>query len=143
MFIGKYEHSIDAKNRLIIPAKYREELGSTFVVTAGLDGCLYCLTEEAFAQLTVDLKTLPLTDRDSRALLRHLVANASTGELDKQGRVLLSASQKAHAGIVKDAVFLGMIDKIEIWSKEVYEQEQSKVDIATIEDHLAERGLSI
>lgn len=143
MFIGKYEHSIDAKNRIIVPAKYRDELGSSFVVTAGLDGCLYILPMESFEQLATDLKTLPLTDKDSRSLLRHLVANASVCEFDKQGRILLSAMQKAHAGIVKDAVFLGMIDKIEIWSKEAYETEESTSDISEIEKHLAERGLSI
>lgn len=143
MFIGKYEHSIDAKNRLIVPAKYRDELGSSFVVTAGLDGCLYILPQESFNELAADLKSLPLTDKESRSLLRHLVANASICEFDKQGRVLLSATQKAHAGIVKDAVFLGMIDKIEIWSKEAYEKDQSTSDIEAIEKHLAERGLSI
>lgn len=143
MFIGKYEHSIDAKNRLIVPAKYRDELGSSFVVTAGLDGCLYILPQESFNELAADLKSLPLTDKESRSLLRHLVANASICEFDKQGRVLLSATQKAHAGIVKVAVFLGMIDKIEIWSKEAYEKDQSTSDIEAIEKHLAERGLSI
>lgn len=143
MFMGRYEHSIDAKNRLIVPAKYRDELGSSFVVTAGLDGCLYILSMESFAELAQELKSLPLTDRDSRALLRHLVANASTCEFDKQGRVLLSAAQKEHAGIVKDAVFLGMIDKIEIWGKEKYEAVENGVDIEAIEQHLAERGLSI
>lgn len=143
MFIGRYEHSIDAKNRLIVPAKYRDELGSSFVITAGLDGCLYILPMDSFAELAAELKSLPLTDKDSRALLRHLVANASTCEFDKQGRVLLSSAQREHAGILKDAVFLGMIDKIEIWGKEKYEAVESGVDIGTIEQHLAERGLSI
>lgn len=143
MFMSRYEHSIDAKNRLIVPAKYRDELGSSFVITAGLDGCLYILPMSSFVELTNELKSLPLTDKDSRSLLRHLVANASTCEFDKQGRVLLSVAQKEHAGIIKDAVFLGMIDKIEIWGKEKYEAVESGVDIEVIEQHLAERGLSI
>lgn len=143
MFMSRYEHSIDAKNRLIVPAKYREELGSSFVITAGLDGCLYILPMNSFVELTNELKSLPLTDKDSRALLRHLVANASTCEFDKQGRVLLSVAQKEHAGIIKDAVFLGMIDKIEIWGKEKYEAVEGGLDIESIGVHLTERGLGI
>lgn len=143
MFMSRYEHSIDAKNRLIVPAKYREELGSSFVITAGLDGCLYILPMSSFVELTNELKSLPLTDKDSRALLRHLVANASNCEFDKQGRVLLSSAQKEHAGIIKDAVFLGMIDKIEIWGKEKYEAVEEGLDIESIGVHLTERGLGI
>lgn len=143
MFMSRYEHSIDAKNRLIVPAKYREELGSSFVITAGLDGCLYILPMASFIELTNELKSLPLTDKDSRSLLRHLVANASTCEFDKQGRVLLSSAQKEHAGIIKDALFLGMIDKIEIWGKEKYEAVEGGLDIESIGVHLTERGLGI
>lgn len=142
MFTGKYEHSIDSKNRLIVPAKLREELGSSCIVTAGLDGCLYIMTEESFTALVENLKKLPLTDKQSRFLLRHLVANATTCDFDKQGRVLLSSAQKKHAGIVKDVLFLGMIDKIEIWGKEAYEESLNSINMDEIELHLAERGLS-
>ena len=143
MFIGRYEHSIDAKNRLIVPAKYREELGNSFVITQGLDGCLYILPQRAFEEMAEKLSTLPLTDKDSRSLLRHLVSNATNCEFDKQGRVLLTPSQKEHAGIIKDAIILGMINKIEIWGKEAYKEFESGSDIELIEQHLASQGLSI
>ena len=143
MFIGRYEHSIDAKNRLIVPAKYREELGSSFVITQGLDGCLYILPQKSFEDMAEKLSSLPLTDRDSRSLLRHLVSNATYCELDKQGRVLLTPSQKEHAHIVKDALILGMLSKIEIWGKEAYREFEENSDIEMIEQHLASQRLSI
>lgn len=143
MFMGEYSHSVDAKGRMIVPSRYREELGEKFVITKGMDGCLYALPEEAFRKLTDELKSLPLSVKDSRALVRHFAGAAAEGELDKQGRVLIPAKLREHAGIEKEIVLIGVLDKIEIWSKERWEQSGDDADMDTIEAHLADLGLSI
>ncbi len=143
MFMGEYSHSLDAKGRVIIPAKYREELGEKFVITKGMDGCLFVLPNEAFRALTDELKALPLSVKDSRKLVRHFSGAAADGELDKQGRVLLPAKLREHAGLDKDIVLVGVLDRIEIWSKERWESACDDSDMDMIEAHLAELGLSI
>ncbi len=143
MFMGEYSHSIDAKGRVIIPAKYREELGDKFVITKGMDGCLFVLPEAAFRELTDQLKALPLSVKESRKLVRHFSGAASEGELDKQGRVLLPAKLREHAGLEKDVVLVGVLDKVEIWSRERWESADDDADMDVIEAHLAQLGLSI
>lgn len=143
MFVGEYSHNLDAKGRVIIPAKYREELGDRFILTKGMDGCLFVLPEEAFLKLTEELKALPLSVKDSRKLVRHFSGAAEPGELDKQGRVLISSKLREHAGLEKDVVLVGVLDKIEIWSKERWEKVDDESSMDVIEAHLAELGLSI
>lgn len=143
MFMGEYSHSVDAKGRIIIPSRYREELGEKFVITKGMDGCLFALPEESFCKLTDELKNLPLSVKDSRTLVRHFAGAAADGELDKQGRVLIPAKLREHAGIDKDVILVGVLDKIEIWSKERWETEGDDADMDAIEAHLAQLGLSI
>ncbi len=143
MFMGEYSHSVDAKGRIIIPAKYREELGEKFVITKGMDGCLFVLPEEAFRELTDQLKALPLSVKDSRTLVRHFSGAAAEGELDKQGRVLVPAKLREHAGLDKDVVLVGVLDKIEVWSRERWESAGDDANMDVIEAHLSELGLSI
>ena len=87
MLIGEYHHNIDEKGRLIIPAKYREEIGSSFVVTKGLDGCLYVYSLHEWERITSKLKTLPFTKKSARTFTRFLLSGASICEFDKQGRI--------------------------------------------------------
>ena len=117
MFMGEFNHSIDPKNRVIIPAKFREGLGDVFVVTAGLDGCLYLCPNKDWEEFVKKLSELPFT-RETREFQRFFTQNAAEIEIDKQGRALIPANLKALAGIDKDVVFVGVIGKVELWAKE-------------------------
>ena len=141
MFMGTYEHGIDAKGRVIIPAKLRDGLGDSFVVTVGLDGCLYAYPMDEWENFLTKLKELPGT-KEARALQRTFMANAAACECDKQGRTLIPGNLRAKAGIVKDVVFVGVLGKVEIWSKETYEGSDDIGDIDAIADHMSEFGLS-
>lgn len=117
MFMGEYNHTIDNKNRVIVPSKFREELGETFVVTAGLDGCLYLYPMKDWEKFAEGLKNLPFT-KEAREFQRYFMQSASECELDKQGRILIPAKLKALAGLDKDVTFVGVISKVELWSSE-------------------------
>lgn len=117
MFMGEYNHSIDTKNRVIIPSKFREQLGDSFVVSCGLDGCLYLCTYEDWETFIGKLRELPYT-KETRDLQRFFGQNSTIVDTDKQGRVLIPQNLKAMAGIDKDIVFVGAISKVELWAKE-------------------------
>lgn len=134
MFTGEYNHSIDPKNRIIIPAKFREGLGDKFVITAGLGGCLYLCTYEDFEKYAKKLESLPFK-KETRDFQRYFARNTAEVEIDKQGRVLLPANLKALAHIEKDVVFIGDLNKVELWAKETVD---SSMPDAPIED-IAER----
>ena len=137
MFMGEYSHTIDTKGRLIIPSKFREELGETFVVTKGLDGCLCVFSAEEWKAFEIKLKSLPLTNKNARQFARFFVAGATPCELDKQGRILLPATLREFAGLEKDVVLTGMLNRIEIWSKEKWNENNSLDDVAM--DEIAEQ----
>jgi len=118
MFMGEYNHTVDAKGRLIVPSKFREQLGDEFVVTKGLDGCLFVYENTEWKILEEKLKKLPLTNANARKINRFFLAGAALCEVDKQGRILLPAVLREFAGIGKDAVMVGVGNRIEIWSKE-------------------------
>ena len=118
MFMGEYNHTVDAKGRLIVPSKFREQLGDEFVVTKGLDGCLFVYENTEWKILEEKLKALPLTNANARKINRFFLAGAALCEVDKQGRILLPAVLREFAGIGKDAVMVGVGNRIEIWSKE-------------------------
>src|SRR5690554_2604312 len=135
MFMGEYQHSIDAKGRLIIPAKFREELDEGAVITRGLDNCLFLFPSEEWSILEDKLKALPLTKNDARQFVRFLFSGATECEMDKQGRIILPANLREFAVIDKDAVVIGVSSRVEIWSKEKWESyvqvaEESFEDIA-------------
>ena len=121
MFMGEYQHALDAKGRLIIPAKFREELGEGAIITRGLDNCLFLFPQEEWAVLEGKLKTLPLTKHDARQFVRFLFSGATECELDKQGRIVLPSNLREFAAIDKDAVVIGVSSRVEIWSKERWE----------------------
>ena len=118
MFMGEYNHTVDAKGRLIVPSKFREQLGDEFVVTKGLDGCLFVYENTEWKILEEKLKALPLTNANARKITRFFLAGATLCEVDKQGRILLPAVLREFAKIEKDAVMVGVGNRIEIWSKE-------------------------
>ena len=117
MFIGEYSHTIDAKGRLIIPSKFREQLGDEFVVTAGLDGCLFIYTDEEWKKFEAKLCELPLTNPKARKFSRFFLASACLCEVDRQGRILLPAKLRTEAHLEKDVVLAGVGSRIEIWDK--------------------------
>lgn len=122
MFIGEYQHNIDAKGRMIMPAKFRDGLGESFVITKGLDNCLFAYSQEEWANLEAKLKTLPLSSKDARAFVRFFFAGATECEVDKQGRILIPASLREHASLTKDVVVIGVSTRVEIWDKDTWER---------------------
>lgn len=118
MFIGEYRHNIDAKGRIIIPAKFRAQLAENMIVTKGLDGCLTIYSPEEWAVILEELKKLPQTKRESRKYVHMITAKAAECELDSQGRILLPVPLIEEADIKKECVVVGVADHVEIWAKE-------------------------
>ena len=122
MFMGEYNHTIDAKGRLIIPSKFRELLGEEFVLTRGLDGCLSIYPMDEWVAFEEKLRALPLTNKDARTFSRFFVAGATTCQLDKQGRILIPQNLRQYAKLQKDLVIVGASNRAEIWDQEKWEQ---------------------
>ena len=117
MFMGEYHHSIDEKGRLIIPSKFRSELGESFVITRGLDNCLFVYSLVEWNKIVDRLKTLPFTKKDARNFTRFFLSGATVCELDRQGRVNIAASLIEFAFLDKECIIVGVNDRLEIWSK--------------------------
>lgn len=143
MFMGEYLHSIDNKGRLILPAKFRDELGDTFIATKGLDNCLFVYTRTEWAILEEKLKKLPLAKPEARAFVRFFFSGAAELDCDKQGRVLLPANLREHAGLEKDVVVIGVSTRIEVWDKTAWEEYNQKISptVAEIAENLADLGI--
>ena len=120
MFIGEYHHTIDDKGRIIIPAKFREDLGKNFIITRGIENCLFVYSLDTWNQITDKLNSLPFTKKDARAFNRFFMSGATSVELDKQGRVNVTAPLIDYANIVKDCVIIGTGDRLEIWAQEAW-----------------------
>ncbi|KIS03094.1 division/cell wall cluster transcriptional repressor MraZ [Paucilactobacillus wasatchensis] len=118
MFMGEFSHTVDTKGRLIIPAKFREQLGTQFVITRGMDGCLFGYPLTEWQILEDKLKELPLTKKDARSFVRFFYSAATECEFDKQGRINLPAALRTHAGLDKKCVVVGVSERIEIWSED-------------------------
>lgn len=143
MFMGEYSHTVDVKGRVIIPSKFRDALGDEFVVTKGLDGCLFVYDNKEWEVFEGKLKSLPLTNKDARTFVRFFLAGATGAEVDKQGRILLPAVLRQFAQIDKDAVLIGVGSRVEIWSKERWEGISTYEDMEDIAQHMSELGLGI
>ena len=141
--MGEYNHTIDAKGRLISPSKFREALGEEFVVTKGLDGCLFVYDNKEWSAFEEKLKSLPLTNKDARQFVRFFLAGATLAEVDKQGRILIPGVLREFAALEKEVVLIGVASRVEIWSKERWEQEASYDDVEEIAEHMAELGFGI
>ncbi len=125
MFIGQYSHNIDAKGRIIVPAKFRNELTDKVIITKGLDGCLVVYNQDQFEKLVNELMSLPETMKDARAYIRNMLPNACESDFDSQGRVLIQSHLLKAAQIQKECIFLGLGDHIELWSQESWQQYNS------------------
>ena len=143
MFMGEYSHSIDAKGRLIIPSRFRDELGDDFVLTKGLDGCLSIYPQNEWEAFEQKLRALPLTSKNVRTFTRFFVASAAPCELDKQGRILVPATLREYAGLEKDVVLTGNINRIEIWSKRKWSENSNYDDMDAIAEGLQDMGITI
>lgn len=141
MFMGEYNHTVDAKGRLIVPSKFREQLGDEFVVTKGLDGCLFAYENTEWKALEEKLHALPLTNKSARKFARFFLAGASACEVDKQGRILLPSILREFAGIDKDAVLVGVGSRIEIWSKESWTNANVYDDMEEIAENMEGLGI--
>ncbi|MEW6424863.1 MAG: division/cell wall cluster transcriptional repressor MraZ [Bacillota bacterium] len=118
MFMGEYQHTIDNKGRLFIPARFREGLGEKFVLTKGLDGCLFAYPPQEWLNLESKMRALPFTRSDVRAFVRFFFAGACECEVDRQGRILIPAGLRRHAALEKEAVIIGVSSRVEIWALE-------------------------
>ncbi|KAB3538598.1 division/cell wall cluster transcriptional repressor MraZ [Alkaliphilus pronyensis] len=143
MFIGEYNHTIDVKGRISIPSKFREELGEHFIVTKGLDNCLFIYPMEEWRILENKLKQLPLTNKDARAFVRFFLSGASECELDNQGRIRIPNNIREHAKLEKETVLIGVGTRIEIWSQEQWQQYNSDANLSydEIASKMAELGI--
>ena len=141
MFMGEYNHTIDAKGRLIIPSRFRELLGEEFVLTRGLDGCLSIYPMDEWAAFEEKLRALPLTNKDARTFSRFFVAGATTCQLDKQGRILVPQTLRQFAGLEKDVVLTGNLNRI--WSKEKWSENCNYDDMDSIAESMQNIGIVI
>ena len=136
MLIGEYEHSLDVKGRLIMPAKLRQDIGETFIITKGLDGCLFVFSQNEWNNFEEKLKTLPLTNKNARDFVRFFLSGAIECEIDKQGRFLITSNLREYAKLEKDTVIIGVGTRIEIWDKEKWKSYNSDENISA--DEIAE-----
>lgn len=128
MFMGEYSHSLDAKGRLIMPARFREQLGDEFVVTKSPDKCLYVYTNEDWKSFEEKLAQLPITNKGTRQFVRFFLAGAAACEVDKQGRILLPAVLREYAQLDKEVILAGTSKRIEIWNKDRYLEDQKEYE---------------
>ena len=136
MLIGEYEHSLDVKGRLIMPAKLREDIGEKFIITKGLDGCLFGFSLNEWTNFEEKLKSLPLTNKNARDFVRFFLSGAVNVEIDKQGRFLVASNLREYASMVKEVVIIGVGTRIEFWSKDKWIKYNSSENISA--DNLAE-----
>lgn len=136
MLIGEYEHSLDVKGRLIMPAKLREDMGEKFIITKGLDGCLFGFSQTEWSNFEEKLKTLPLTNKNARDFVRFFLSGAIECEIDKQGRFLIASNLREYASMEKDVVIIGVGTRLEIWNRDKWKTYNSDENISA--DEIAE-----
>ena len=141
MFKGEYVHSIDEKGRLIIPSRFREQLTDGFVITRGLDGCLYIYPDEAWKRLEEKLSTLPFSNKSARMITRFLVSAANELQLDRQGRILIPAALREYAKLEREVVLAGNLERIEVWDRSSWTENSTYDDMDAVSDSLREYGI--
>ena len=143
MLIGEYEHSLDAKGRLIMPAKLRQDMGEKFIITKGLDGCLFAFSQNEWLNFETKLKALPLSDRNARNFVRFFLSGATECEIDKQGRFLLVNTLREYAEITKEVIIIGVGTRLEIWNKDKWKKYNSNENISadTIAENMTMLGI--
>ncbi|MHC1682524.1 MAG: division/cell wall cluster transcriptional repressor MraZ [Clostridiaceae bacterium] len=142
MFIGEFSHNIDSKNRIILPAKFREALGDCFIITKGLDGCLYVFPKDEWEVFEKKLKSLPLTSKDARAFVRFFFSGACEAIIDKQGRTVIPQNLLEYAKIEKEVVTIGVSNRVEIWSKTQWDgYNEAEINMDEIAGKMLELGI--
>ncbi len=143
MLMGEFEHSIDSKGRLIVPSKLREQLGEKFVVTRGLDGCLFGYPQTEWGKLEEKLDQMPLAKKDARSFVRFFYSAATECEIDKQGRINIPNTLRKHASLEKNCVIIGVSTRIEIWDKKRWDDfsEETEENFDDIAETMIDFGL--
>ena len=142
MLIGEHWHTIDVKNRIMIPSKLRNELGTSFMITRGLDHCIYAYPMREWEKFEEKLASLPDTRSDARVFKRFFLSGATQVDMDKQGRVLIPANLVGYGKLISDVVTIGMQDKLEIWSKETWNQYQDQeINMDEVAERMADLGI--
>jgi MraZ protein len=139
MFLGRFEHSVDTKGRVAVPARFRDRLSGELILTRGNDGCLYLFTEESWEPLAAKLNALPTGDEDARNLRRAVFSSAEPVELDKQGRVIIPDHLRQYAGISTDVSIIGLGEYIEIWDTQSWQKLDGEIaeKVDVISSHLS------
>ena len=141
MLIGEYEHTIDAKGRLSMPSKLRRDMGEAFIVTKGLDGCLFAFSQDEWKNFETKLKSLPLSDKNARNFVRFFLAGATECEIDKQGRFLIPANLRTAASLEKEAVIIGVGTRLEIWDKKTWTSKDEEISADEIAENMTMLGI--
>ena len=141
MLIGEYEHTLDVKGRLIMPAKLRIDMGEKFIVTKGLDGCLFAFSQNEWLNFETKLKSLPLSDKNARNFVRFFLSGATECELDKQGRFLIPNNLRNAANLEKEIVIIGVGTRLEIWNKNIWEKCDDDISADEIAENMANLGI--
>jgi protein mraZ len=139
--MGEYSHSLDTKGRLIMPAKLRQDIGDKFILTKGLDGCLFAFSQTEWNNFEEKLKGLPLSDKNARNFVRFFLSGATECEIDKQGRFLIPTNLRISANLEKDAIIIGVGTRIEIWNKETWEKCDEEISADEIAENMANLGI--
>ena len=141
MLIGEYEHSLDTKGRLIMPAKLRQDMGERFIVTKGLDGCLFAFSQNEWLNFEKKLKSLPLSDRNARNFVRFFISGATECEIDKQGRFLIPNNLRIAAKLEKETVIIGVGTRLEIWDKATWNKCDENISADEIAENMTMLGI--
>jgi MraZ protein len=143
MFIGEYSHNLDDKGRIAIPVKFRVDLKKGAVVTRGLDSCLFLYTKSEWEKLAEKLAALPISQANSRAFSRLMLAGAMDVEVDKQGRIILPEYLRAFAHLKKEVVLAGLYNRLELWDGEIWNKYkgQTEAESGSIAERMAELGI--
>ena len=141
MLIGEFEHTLDTKGRISMPAKLKKDIGDSFILTKGLDGCLFAFSMEEWLNFETKLKTLPLSDKNSRNFVRFFLSGATECEIDKQGRFLIPNNLREAASLVKEAVIIGVGTRIEIWDKSKWKLKDEEISADEIAQNLVMLGI--
>ena len=136
MFMGEFHHNIDEKGRLVMPTKFRNSLGEKFIITRGLEKCLYVYTWAEWNNIVAKLKSLPFTKKDARTFIRSFFSGAAECELDRQGRINITSPLVSYADIITKCVIIGANDRLEIWSEENWIQ--NSIDNDSLLEDIAE-----
>ena len=145
MFMGEYHHSIDDKGRLIIPAKFRSELGDKFIITRGIESCLFAYPEKRWEEIVHKLESLPFTKKDARNFTRFFLSGATVAEFDKQGRVNITSPLINYAGIEKECIIIGTGDRLEIWSEDAWNNffNSASINMSDIAENLFNESVDL